>query len=73
MSVGQCVLWQVVHGFQLGLLSRYWMEVFERRSNFEVAWNCNWVETLDPSKDNRYEVNPCRTFAYRSFQSTVGL
>ena len=45
----------------------------QKISNFEAVWNCNWVESRDSSKDNRYEVEPCRTSAYRSFQLTVRL
>ena len=48
-------------------------ETAERRSNVEAAWNCNRLESLDSLKDNPYEVDPCRTSAYRSFQSTAGL
>ena len=35
---------------------------------FEAAWNSSWVESLEASKDNRYEVDRCCTSAYRSFQ-----
>ena len=48
-------------------------ESVEGISNFEVPWNYNLVEPLVPSKDNGYEVDPCRTSAYRSFQLTIGL
>ena len=47
-------------------------EIVERRANFQVDWNWNLVESLEPSKDNRYEVDPCRMCAYGSFQLTVG-
>ena len=60
-----------------GLLARLNFEVLdesvERSSNFEAAWNCTGMESLDSSKDNRYEVYQGRTLAYRSFRSTVGL
>ena len=42
-----------------------------QRANFEAAWNCSWVECLDLSKDNRYELGSCWMTAYHSFQLTV--
>ena len=60
-------------GLPAGLILQVLDESVDKKSNFKVAWNCNWVESLDLSKANRYEVDPCRTFAYRSFQPTVGL
>ena len=48
-------------------------ESVKRRFNFESARNRNRPESLDPSEDNWYEANPCRTSPYRSFQLTVGL
>ena len=48
-------------------------ESVQKGSNFEVPMNCNSVESLDPLKYNRYEVVPCRTSSYRSFQLTVRL
>ena len=60
-------------GFATGSNFEVLHKSVENKSNFKFAWNCNGIESLDPSKDNQYEVDPCCTAAYRSFQSTVRL
>ena len=60
-------------GLPAGLTLEVLDGIVERRSNLETAWNCNWMASLDSWKDNRYEVDPRGTSAYRSFQSTFRL